>query len=151
MIRVSKLTDYAVVLLSAMVEMEQGLVPASSLARFTGLPEPTVCKVLKLLTKSNIVLSVRGANGGYSLAQDINMISIATVIEAIDGPIALTACIDGSDNSCSIKKTCSIKDRWGDVNDAIDVVLNDIKLSDMVRPHMFIDDLKHVNMRGQSA
>ncbi len=141
MIKVSKLTDYAVVLLSNMADMEQDRVSASGLAQATNLPEPTVCKVLKILTKSNIILSTRGVNGGYSLGADLDSISIAQIICAIDGPIALTACVESGVEgiTCCIHNTCTVRGRWDDVNKALHTALDNVKLSDMVQPPLFMD------------
>ena len=94
MLKLSKLTDYAVVVL---VRLASGdLVQTSPcIAQATGVPEPTVAKVLKALAGSGLVASQRGARGGYRLARTLSDIPVADVIAAIDGPIALTACVEG--------------------------------------------------------
>ena len=100
MLRLSKLTDYAVVVLVRLSETEpageDAVQTSPGIAAATGVPEPTVAKVLKALACGGLVASQRGARGGYRLARPLGSIAIADVIAAIDGPIALTACVDGS-------------------------------------------------------
>jgi len=135
MLRVSKLTDYAVVVLvrlSADNESGEGLVQTSpALACATGVPEPTVAKVLKALSTAGLVVSQRGARGGYRLQRPLETISVADVIGAIDGPIALTACVDGALGGCDVRGLCAVKGRWDLVNDAIRQSLTGITLADM--------------------
>lgn len=107
------------------------MMTASALALESSLPEPTVAKVLKLLARQNIVLSIRGVNGGYKLASAPSQINIGDVIAAVDGPIALTACVDSSAECCSIESTCQIKGRWNPINAAIQDSLGKITLADM--------------------
>ena len=139
MLRLSKLTDYAVVVLIRLSEGE-GAVAAGRfdavqttprIAEVTGVPEPTVAKVLKALTAVNLVASLRGARGGYRLTRAISDITIADVIAAIDGPIALTACVDGAGGNCDVEGRCAVKGRWDLVNDAIHGALSQITLADM--------------------
>src|ERR1700744_220170 len=99
MLRLSKLTDYAVVVLVRLSGME-GIQTSPGIAAATGIPEPTVAKVLKTLTASDLVSSQRGAKGGYRLNRHLSTIPVADVIAAIDGPIALTACVAGSPSGC---------------------------------------------------
>src|SRR4051794_35825658 len=99
MLRLSKLTDYAVVVL---VRLSTGDVIQTSpgIAAAIGIPEPTVAKVLKALAGSGLVASQRGARGGYRLARPLSGIPIVDVIAAVEGPIALTACVDGGSGEC---------------------------------------------------
>ncbi len=134
MIKLSRLTDYAVVVLAAMVSRDDNLASASSLSAETGLPEPTVCKVLKLLARGGTISSSRGVNGGYALKNSPEDILISDVIAAIEGPIALTACVDGSQDCCAVEKMCMLRGRWGIVNAAIQSALDNVTLADMLRP-----------------
>lgn len=134
MIKLSKLSDYACVILSALAQSAGITMSASALALQTGLPEPTVAKVLKLLNKHRIIESVRGVNGGYSLQRNIGGISVYEVLTAIEGPMALTACVDGSTDSCSIAGKCPVNGRWDMVNQAMRTALQSISLSDMIAP-----------------
>ncbi len=129
MLRLSKLTDYAVVVL-VRLSGDAGVQTSPFLAQNTGIPEPTVAKVLKALAGSGLVASQRGARGGYRLARPLADIPVADVIEAIDGPIALTACVDGG-TGCESQGLCPMAGRWDPVNDAIHSALTSITLADM--------------------
>jgi FeS assembly SUF system regulator len=135
MLRLSKLTDYAVVVLVRLAEGQRNGLDAvqtsPGISAATGVPEPTVAKVLKALAASSLVLSQRGARGGYRLANPLGAISIADVIAAIDGPIALTACVDGQQGCCEVESMCALKGRWDLVNDAIHQALSSSTLADM--------------------
>jgi FeS assembly SUF system regulator len=130
MLRLSKLTDYAVVVLVRLSGME-GVQTSPGIAAATGVPEPTVAKVLKILTSCDLVASQRGARGGYRLNRSLAAIPIADVIAAIDGPIALTACVEGSTTECESQGLCPMRGRWDPVNDAIYKALTEITLADM--------------------
>ena len=135
MLRVSKLADYAVVVLVRLAAdndcVDCAVQTSPSLAASTGVPEPTVAKVLKALSMAGLVLSQRGARGGYRLQRPLESISMAEVIAAIDGPIALTACVDGSVSGCEVQRMCAVHGRWDLVNDAIRDALSRISLADM--------------------
>ena len=129
MLRLSKLTDYAVGVLGrlsgdALVQTSTGI------AATTGGPEPTVAKVLKALAGKGLVISQRGARGGYRLARSLDDIAVAEVIEAIDGPIAITTCVDGA-GGCEAERLCPIRGRWDPVNSAVRDALRTITLGDM--------------------
>ncbi len=128
MFRLSKLTDYAVVVL---VRLARGtdIQTSPTIASATGIPEPTVAKVLKTLTQANLVASHRGAHGGYRLARPLASIAVAEIIEALDGPIALTACVDGG--GCDSAILCPMHKSWDPVNTAIRQALSAISLADM--------------------
>lgn len=131
MIRLSKLSDYAVVVLSQLAKGDRRLVTAAELADATGVPEPTVAKVLKLLVRGNIIVSVRGAAGGYMMERSPQDISIRELIVALEGPIAVTACLEGGDSDCQLTGVCSMKGRWHKVNSAILSTLEAMPLSDL--------------------
>ena len=135
MIKVSKLADYAVVVLATLARSENGLMTAPAISAQSGLPEPTVAKVLKLLAKEDILQSARGASGGYKLLAPPGEISIAKIVSAVDGPISLTACVAGSSETCGYEGRCAVKGRWNGVNHAIRQALENVTLADMgVRP-----------------
>ena len=128
MFRLSKLTDYAVVVLVRLAG--DGCVQTSpGIANLTGIPEPTVAKVLKALSAHGLVTSTRGARGGYRLERTAAQISVADVIAAIDGPIALTACVDGG--TCETGHVCPMHRAWDPVNQAILAALSAISLAEM--------------------
>jgi FeS assembly SUF system regulator len=138
MFRLSKLTDYAVVVLVRLAgdEPVQGAVQTSpGISCATGIPEPTVAKVLKAMAGKGLVTSLRGARGGYRLSRSLASIPVAEVIEAIDGPIALTACVDGGD--CESQCLCPMRGRWDPVNAAIRTALGAITLADMESAALF--------------
>ena len=138
MLRLSKLTDYAVVVLVRLAGMD-GVQTSPGIAAATGIPEPTVAKVLKTLAAGDLVSSQRGARGGYRLNRSLASIPIADVIAAVDGPIALTACVEGSASECESRALCPMRGRWDPVNDAIYSALSRISLADMqvVPPPIF--------------
>ncbi len=135
MLRLSKLTDYAVVVLIRLAESEPAtddrVQTSPGIAAITGVPEPTVAKVLKALAAADMVTSQRGARGGYRLRRSLDAISVADVITAIDGPIALTACVDGGTGGCDVQSLCAVKGRWDLVNHAIQQSLGAITLAEM--------------------
>jgi FeS assembly SUF system regulator len=130
MFKLSKLTDYAVVVL-VRLGREDGVQTSPGIAACIGLPEPTVAKVLKTLAGTGLVVSQRGARGGYRLARPLADIPVAAVIAAIDGPIALTACVDNG--ACESHGLCPMHGRWDPVNEAIEAALRGITLADMDR------------------
>lgn len=131
MVRLSKLTDYAVVLLTQMVRRDGKIATTAILAEITGLPHPTVSKVLKRLTKTGLLVAQRGATGGYALARSAEAISVADIVIALDGPIALTDCTEESHQSCQMEKNCPINGHWNRVNIAIRDALQGVTLAEM--------------------
>jgi FeS assembly SUF system regulator len=132
MFRLSKLTDYAVVVL-VQLSSGEGVQTSPGVSLATGVPEPTVAKVLKALAAAGLVGSQRGARGGYRLMRPLAAIPVASVITAIDGPIALTSCVEGSGGSCEAS-CCAIRGRWDPVNEAVREALTAITLADMAEP-----------------
>ena len=138
MLRLSKLTDYAEVVLTRLAR--DGATPsgpvqtALSLAGDTGITEPTVAKVLKVLAQAGLVEGVRGPRGGYRLTRPLASMPLSEVIAAIDGPIALTACVDGGSGMCEAEGICPVRGRWDPVNDAIRRALSGITLADLAPP-----------------
>lgn len=138
-LRLSKLTDYAVVVLVRLAGSD-GVQTSPGIAAATGIPEPTVAKVLKSLATAGLVSSQRGARGGYRAVRGLEDIPVSDVITAIDGPIALTACVEGSVTECESRGLCPMMGRWDPVNDAIQQALAAISLADMQHtaiPHAF--------------
>ncbi|MGV4876083.1 SUF system Fe-S cluster assembly regulator [Acetobacter indonesiensis] len=128
MLKLSRLADYAVVILVNLGEQD-GVVTSPALSAETGVPEPTVAKVLKVLSANKFVLSQRGAKGGYRLARPLSEISVASVIAAVDGKIALTACVDGG--GCDTGVSCGMCGSWDTINKAIRDTLEAISLETM--------------------
>lgn len=137
MLRLSKLADYAVVVL---VRLSRGEPCQTSpgIAAETGLPEPTVAKVLKALAAGGLVTSQRGARGGYRLARPLSSIPVVDVVSAIDGPVTIAACVDGAEGGCEAEHTCPCRGHWDPVNQAVIQALTRITLADMTAPQPFI-------------
>jgi FeS assembly SUF system regulator len=137
-LRLSKLTDYAVVVMARLAHDGAGpdgqVLTAPGLALATGIAEPTVAKVLKLLGQAGLVEGVRGARGGYRLMRPLAEVPLSEAIVAIDGPIALTACVDGGTGSCEAEGICAVRGRWDPVNHAIRNALSGITLADLAGP-----------------
>lgn len=135
MLRLSKLTDYAVVVLNRLGDCQDAgedcVQTSPGIAAATGVPEPTVAKVLKALASASLVTSQRGARGGYRLSRALESVTVVDVIVAVDGPIALTACVDGGTGCCDVERQCAMRGRWELVNDAIRDSLSRITLADM--------------------
>ena len=130
MIRINRLTDYAVVVLADMSRGE-AVRTATQIASDTGVPLPTVSKLMKALTHGGLVASHRGATGGYSLTRMAAAISVADIIEAVEGPIAITACVDDGDDQCGIEQLCPMHGHWSRINRAIRSSLEGISLAEI--------------------
>lgn len=131
MFKLSRMADYGVVVLSRMARNQGAVVTAAELADRTGLPQPTVAKTLKLLTRGGLLASHRGTQGGYSLDRAPERVTVTEIITALDGPVALTACVDGSDDSCAVESLCPIRGHWERVNDAVKGALDSVTLADL--------------------
>ena len=135
MIRMSKLTDYAIVLLSQLARSsDQSLHSARDLAAAAHIPVPTVNKLLKKLSHAGLLVSHRGANGGYSLARKATEISVGQVLVAMEGPVALTECGIEATGICVLESSCPVRSSWQNINRAIRRALEGLSLSDMIRP-----------------
>ena len=133
MIKLSKLTDYAVVLLTQIARRKEGLSTTSTLAAETGLPHPTVSKVLKILAKGGLLNAQRGSMGGYVLSKPTGEITVADIITVMDGPIHVTDCAQkSSSHACDLETRCPINGQWNRVNRAIRSALEGVTLAQMV-------------------
>ena len=134
MLRISKMTDYAVVLATHLAATNRPHA-ARDLAVQTEIPEPTASKLLKQLSRAGVVASQRGSKGGYALARPAGEIGINEVIEAIEGPIAVTECADdSSDSYCEYETNCGARANWQRINLAVQQALSQITLADMAFP-----------------
>lgn len=136
MIRLSKLADYAVVLVSHMATDPSARFSATDLAKLTHIPPPTVSKILGALARGGLLQSHRGLNGGFSLARAPQDVSVADVVNAVEGPIAVTHCLDHGqgDGGCDILATCRMAGYWQRINTAIDGALKDITFAELSTP-----------------
>lgn len=140
MLRLGKLTDYATVVLSFMAKERVDMHAAVEIADATGIPQTTVSKILKLLVKAKVISSTRGAKGGYVLAKPPEKISVAEIIFALEGPIALTEC-SISQQGCEQASGCEIRGNWGLINETINKALESITLADMILPMSRPDEI----------
>jgi FeS assembly SUF system regulator len=132
MIRVAKLTDYAIVLLAHLARGGRTLT-AQELAQRSSVPLPTVSKLCKELSRAGLVVSHRGRHGGYGLARPADRITVAEIVEALEGPIALTECAQGA-QACGLEATCVAKAGWDPVSRAIHGALASLPLSAIAPP-----------------
>ncbi|MGR9106511.1 MAG: SUF system Fe-S cluster assembly regulator [Gammaproteobacteria bacterium] len=130
MLRLSKLTDYATVLLGYLARQRAEVHAAVEIAEATRIGLPTVSKLLKLLARSGLVHSIRGAKGGYRLSFAPDKISVADIVQAIEGPIALTEC-SISDDYCEQSANCDIRGNWRVINKAMRTALQSVTLADL--------------------
>ena len=136
MFRLNRLTDYAVVVMTQMTREPLEVHTAPQIASDTGIPLPTVAKLLNCLARDALVVSHRGAAGGYTLSRSAEEITIAEIIQALEGPIALTACVEGSGSHCEVETLCPMRGNWERVNQAIRGALDGVTLAEMAVPQL---------------
>lgn len=130
MLRLTKLTDYGILLMTHLAASDLPQHTASDLAAATHIPLPTVSKILQMLLHEGLLESIRGARGGYRLARDPNRISVREVIDAFEGSIALTEC-NLESSECEQSEVCSTSGNWKKINAAVRTALDAITLADM--------------------
>jgi FeS assembly SUF system regulator len=134
--RLSSLADYAVVMMAAAARhCGQAQMNASGLAEETGIPLPTVQKLVSKLSQAGLLRSVRGAGGGFKLARPAAAVSLADIIEAIEGPIAMTSCVDTGKHDCALEGSCKVQPHWAVVNGAVRGALANINLTTLTSAH----------------
>ena len=135
MIRLSKFADYGIVLLTYIANRSSNQpTSARHLSEQSHLPLPTVGKILKTLSRAGILVSHRGPRGGYMLARSSHAITVAEVIAAIDGPIALTECSSHAPSLCEFEPSCPVRSNWRHISRAVVGALEELTLADMTRP-----------------
>ncbi|MBZ0271455.1 SUF system Fe-S cluster assembly regulator [bacterium] len=160
MIRISRLTDYGIVLLTHMAS--DGAADSSNpethnakdLASATYLPVPMVSKILKLLARDGLLLSQRGAKGGYRLSKPAGQINVAEVVRALEGPIAITECVvvdeEGMAGCCDNADVCQVRGNWQRINHVVEEALSRISLRDMVQAPCELPAMTSVTMTTES-
>jgi FeS assembly SUF system regulator len=133
MLRISKLADYAIMVMVELSDDQGEVLSAQALAERCRLELPTVSKVLKLLTQSGLVRSFRGASGGYRVDRSAGDISVAEIIAAIEGPIAMTECSLDT-GVCQQEDNCSLRSNWQRISLAIAEAMSRVSLAEMARP-----------------
>jgi FeS assembly SUF system regulator len=139
MLRLSNLADYGVVVMTAAARAaaDGRLVSAAQVAGATGIPAPTVAKLMGQLGRAGLLASQRGVAGGFALARAPDAISLADIVEAIDGPIALTHC-GTMDHECQLSGQCAVRPHWAPVNRAVKAALADVSLAELApQPRIF--------------
>ena len=130
MLRISRLTDYATVILASLAGEPERVQTATALAEHTKIAAPTVSKLLKQLQRANLVTSTRGLHGGYQLARPATDITAADILDALEGPVALTDCAAGHGN-CGIEHSCRVGRVWQRLNQAIRQSLSEVTLAQL--------------------
>lgn len=142
MLRIGKLTDYALLILSQMARDPLSVLSATHLADRLRLSAPTVSKILKILSEAGLVSSTRGAEGGYRLGRAASEITVADIIAAMEGQIAMTECCEKI-NLCGIDAVCTLRNNWRKINGMVQQLLGGITISDMLEP-LSMGGLTHV-------
>jgi FeS assembly SUF system regulator len=133
MLRVSRLTDYATVVMTCIAAHPADVLSTAQIADESRLELPTVSKLLKALGHASLVESFRGVNGGYRLARPAAEISLADIVEALEGPIGMTEC-SAADGRCERESQCGVRGSWKQVNSVLDNALRNVSLADMLKP-----------------
>jgi FeS assembly SUF system regulator len=131
MLRVTKLTDYATVVLTALAARPDAVLSAAELAERAGLEMPTVAKLLKPLAQAGLVEGFRGTNGGYRLARAASQISLVEIVEAMEGPLGMTECSVHA-GACGIEHSCGVRANWRRLNDVVADALRSVTLAQML-------------------
>ncbi len=136
-LRLSSLADYAVVMMAAAARHcgGAGRLNATVLALETDVPLPTAQKLVSRLSAAGLLESARGTGGGFRLARPPSAITLADIVEAVEGPIAMTNCIDGAAHDCTIENNCRVKPHWNSVNDAVRGALAGVTLDTLATPN----------------
>ena len=134
MIRLSRFADYAVLLMSHMAREPKRVHAAVGMADNTRLPVPTVSKILATMARAGLLESIRGRDGGYQLAFHPRDITVEQIISAVDGPIALTVCLEGHGVSCELEDICPSQPNWRRINDALRHALTGVSLAEIATP-----------------
>ncbi len=131
--RLSSLADYAIVVMSAAARADDARVSATDIAVQTGVPLPTAQKLLGRLAGAGLLDSARGTAGGFALARPAEEISLADIVEAVEGPIAMTACVEEGEgrHDCALESSCRVRPHWGAVNGAIRGALAGVTLTSL--------------------
>lgn len=133
MLRISRLADYATVVMTCLAASPDQVLSTVQIAECTRLELPTVSKLLKLLGRADLVESFRGVNGGYRLARSAADINLAEIVEALEGPLGMTECSVAA-GQCDLESHCSVRGNWQRINHAVGSALRAMSLADMLQP-----------------
>ena len=144
MIKLNRMTDYGAVVLSLLAFQyrfsHNAPLSVNEIASKTGLTAASISKILKTLTNAALVASTRGKHGGYCLNKTPEDISVAAIVEALEGPIALTACVETSIEPCNAKQSCFLSGHWERINAVVDDALRGMSLADLINPESYFND-----------
>lgn len=133
--RLTSLSDYAVLLMRAAAQhCGCARANAGSLSLETGIPAPTTQKLVNLLSRAGLLKAIRGSGGGVKLARPAAAISLADIVEAVEGPVALTSCLDPRHGDCALETRCAIQPHWRGVNALVRAALDDVSLTSLLSP-----------------
>ncbi|GLQ46911.1 transcriptional regulator [Dyella lipolytica] len=152
MFRVSRLTDYATVVMTCIAAHPDDVLSTAQIAEEAHLELPTVSKLLKSLGHAGLVDSFRGVNGGYRLARPAHEISVAEIVEAMEGPLGMTEC-SISEGQCEREAQCSVRGSWQRINNVLDNALRTMSLADMLHPaaHPTVTTVALTEVKGRTA
>ncbi|MCH8861258.1 MAG: SUF system Fe-S cluster assembly regulator [Proteobacteria bacterium] len=142
--KLTNLADYAVVLMCHLAQEPRELSSAVGLAQMTGVPVPTVSKILGALSRASLLRSQRGLKGGFYLGRAAEDISVADIVEAVDGPIALTNCIEDAPGDCTLETLCTMKPHWQVINMAVKGALSGVSLAEIAAPPITAQSLRRL-------
>ena len=150
-IRLSRLADYGIVIATHLARHADRQQTAGDVAAATAVPAAMTSKILKMLTRADLLVSHRGSHGGYSLARPAVSVSVAEVVEALDGPIAITTCTEPTPGDCSILNLCPTRANWERINRAIRDSLDEVSLDEMAHaiPAAFLPRAVHLDAARQ--
>lgn len=131
MLKITRLADYAVIIICSFRGKGNSIISAKEISKKTSINKATVNKILSILVRKKILTASRGVNGGYKTVKQLDKISIKELIEAIEGPVALTNCMDNNAGNCNLFDQCVTKNTWSIVNNVIRDALEGIKIQDI--------------------
>ena len=142
MIKVSRMADYAILLVCKMSNDENKVYSSQELSIITSLKITTISKILTKLTKANVTDSIRGMSGGYKLTMQAGDISVGNIIDIIDGKVALTVCVEeGENHNCNLVSLCPSQSNWQIINNTVREALNSVSIAEMANP--FVSNLQY--------
>lgn len=144
MFRISKMTDYATVIMACLARQPDATLTAKQVTAQTHIGMPTVSKLLKQLSRCGLLNSQQGANGGYHLAKSPSQISLADILHALEGNFAMTACTSHP-GQCQVEDICDVRDSWQTISEVIHDSLTQISLQDMLKPKQKLNDSLKLN------
>ncbi|CAM4445102.1 MAG: HTH-type transcriptional regulator IscR [Legionellaceae bacterium] len=153
MLRISKMADYGTLVIAYLATYPENPLNAKEIAEKTQLTLPTVSKLLKLLTRARLLISVRGPQGGYQLAQEATSISVLSIIDALDGKTGLTDCSHKT-GLCSLEQRCTLHSHWKFISQMIRNTLNTISLEKLIQKeytHVETNVLRGNNVNTSNA